>query len=82
MRQIKGWTGLRTAVIALGLVAWTATGAKADPIMTYSTAGQIDTSQGVTGAGVISFNPISSNQRTTQQIDLGAGQSNVSLGTF
>ena len=29
MRKIKGWTGLRTAVIALGLVAWSAVGADA-----------------------------------------------------
>jgi hypothetical protein len=82
MRQIKGWTGLRTAVIALGLVAWTATGAKADPLLTYSTAGQIDPSQGVTGSSVVSFNPISSTQSNSQAVDLGAQQSNVSLGTF
>jgi len=81
MRQIKGWTGLRTAVIALGLVAWTATGAKADPVMTYGTSGQIE-SQGVTGAGVIGFNAINSNQSNTQAIDFGAGQSNISLGAF
>ncbi len=82
IRQIKGWTGLRTAVIALGLVAWTATGAKADPMLTYSTAGQIDPSQGVSGTGVISFNPVLNTQQTSQQVDLSAPQSNVSLGTF
>ena len=32
MHKIQGWTGLRTAVIALGLVAWTATGATAAPL--------------------------------------------------
>ena len=33
MHRIQGWTGLRAAVIALGLVAWTATGAMA--VSTY-----------------------------------------------
>ena len=41
MHRIQGWTGLRAAVIALGLVAWTATGATAAPL-TYTTSGQVD----------------------------------------
>ena len=32
MRKTEGWPGLRTAVIALGLVRWTATGAMAAPL--------------------------------------------------
>ena len=41
MRRTRGWTGLRTAVIALGLVAWTATGAQAARL-NYNVSGQID----------------------------------------
>ena len=33
MRMTQGWTGLRTAVIALGLFACASTGAKADSIL-------------------------------------------------
>jgi hypothetical protein len=75
MRKMKGWCGLRTAVIALGLVAGTATGAKAAPILTYSTAVQID-STGVTGPNVISFLPASS-----QGFEL-TGKDNFALGSF
>ena len=32
MRMTRGWTGLRTAVIALGLIAWNAPHADADGI--------------------------------------------------
>ena len=46
MRKTKGWTGLRSAVIALGLVAWTATGAMASQLanstLSYTTSGQVD----------------------------------------
>ena len=82
MRMTQGWTRLRTAVIALGLFAWTTTGAKADPIsnlLDYSTAGSVDTSIGVTGttnpvANVISYIPV-----TNAQID---PTSNLPLGSF
>jgi hypothetical protein len=74
MRMTQGWTGLRTAVIALGIIAWTTTGVKADALLQYSTAGSIDTSVGVTGANVISYVPI-----TNDQID---ATSNVPLGSF
>jgi hypothetical protein len=77
MRMTQGWTRLRTAVVALGLVACTATGAKADAIsnlLDYSTAGSIDTSTGVTGANVISYIPI-----TNASID---PTSNLPLGAF
>ena len=43
MHMTQGWTGLRTAVIALGLFACASAGARADSILTYSTAGSIDT---------------------------------------
>jgi len=77
MRMTQGWTRLRTAVIALGLIAWTTTGAKADAIsnlLDYSTAGSVDTSIGVTGANVISYIPV-----TNAQID---PSSNLPLGSF
>jgi len=79
MHRIQGWTGLRVAVIALGLVAWTATGATAAPL-TYTTSGQITPTTGVTGTNVVSFVPLSSGN----SVDLGTGQTttNASLGNF
>ena len=77
MRMTQGWTGLRTAVIALGLFACASTGANADSILTYGTAGSIDAtlpSDGVTGTNVISFVPI-----TNASVD---ANSNISLGYF
>jgi hypothetical protein len=77
MRMTQGWTKLRTAVIALGLLVWTTAGAKAEPIsnlLTYGTAGSVDTSIGLTGANVISYVPI-----TNAQID---PTSNIPLGSF
>jgi hypothetical protein len=77
MRMTQGWTGLRSAVIALGFFACASTGSKADSILGYGTAGSIDASSaadGVTGANVISFIPIK-----TAQVD---GSSNISLGFF
>ncbi len=75
MRKTEGWPRLRTAVIALGLIAWTATGAMASPL-SYTTSGQINT-DGVDGTAVISFVPLSGNT-----VDFGSGQTNVSLGNF
>jgi hypothetical protein len=77
MRMTLGWTGLRTAVVALGLFAGASTGASADSILTYGTAGSIDTTapaDGVTGSNMISFVPISS-----ATVD---ANSNISLGYF
>jgi len=77
MRMTQGWTRLRTAVFALGLIAWTTTGAKADPIgnlLDYSTAGSVDTSVGLTGANVISYIPV-----TNAEIN---PTSNLPLGSF
>ncbi len=85
MRMTQGWTGLRTAVVALGLVASTQTGVNAaaissttnDSILGYSTAGSIDTTtatDGVSGTNVISFVPITNSQVSAT--------SNVPLGYF
>ena len=83
MHKIQGWTGLRATVIALGLVAWTATGAKAAAISTtdplsYTTSGQVDTTTGVTGTNVISYVPLNSGNA----VDLSTGQTNAGLGNF
>ena len=83
MHKIQGWTGLRSAVFALGLVAWTATGATAAPLtatttpLNYTTSVQVDPSVGVTGTNVISFVPLTNNS-----VDLAAGHTNVGLGNF
>ncbi|MGZ3336522.1 MAG: PEP-CTERM sorting domain-containing protein, partial [Isosphaeraceae bacterium] len=77
MHRIQGWTGLRAAVIALGLVAWTATGATAAPL-SYTTSGQVDTTNGVSGTNVVSFVPLSSGN----SVNLSTGQTNVGLGNF
>ena len=77
MHRIQGWTGLRAAVIALGLVAWTATGATASPLG-YTTSGQVTPTTGVTGTNVISFVPLSSGN----SVDLSTGKTNASLGNF
>jgi hypothetical protein len=77
MHRIQGWTGLRAAVIALGLVAWTATGATAAPL-SYTSSGQVDTTTGVSGTNVVSFVPLS----TGNTVDLSTGQTNVGLGNF
>ena len=74
MHMTQGWTGLRTAVIALGIIAWATTGVRADALLEYSTAGSIDTSVGVKGANVISFVPT-----TNTEID---ATSNLPLGSF
>jgi hypothetical protein len=73
MRMIRGWTGLRFAVIALGLLAGTAPLAQADSILNYTTSGGPGTT-GVTGAPAISFVPV--------QDDAVDTASNISLGTF
>ena len=59
MRMTRGWTGLRTTVIALGFAAFSAAGAKADAIMNYSTLGTIQ-GTGVTGTADISFDSVGS----------------------
>ncbi|WP_165226880.1 PEP-CTERM sorting domain-containing protein [Aquisphaera insulae] len=81
MRRTRGWTGLRNALIALGLAGCAVSGAsaaalKTDPsIMSYSTAVQVD-STGITGANVISILPA-----TNSGIQI-TGKDNLALGTF
>ena len=76
MRKTRGWHGLRTAVIALGLVAWTATGAQASRL-NYNVSGQINPTEGVTGTSVVSFVPT-----TPNSADLASGATNAGLGNF
>ncbi len=59
MHMTRGWTGLRTAVIALGIIAWTTTGAKADAAADSTAPRDRSTRpwRAVTGANVISFVP-------------------------
>ncbi|MFO0887865.1 MAG: PEP-CTERM sorting domain-containing protein [Isosphaeraceae bacterium] len=75
MHTMRGWTGLRSAVIALGLVAWTVTDAEAAKLK-YQTSTSID-SKGVSGPNAISFVPVSS-----RSIDLSGGTANAQLGKF
>ncbi len=79
MHMTRGWTGLRTAVIALGLLAWSAP--RADAVATtttpnlleYSVAGVVGNT-GITGSNVISYVPVQS-----AVID---PTSNIPLGSF
>jgi len=74
MRMTRGWTGLRTTVLALGIATLAASGADAAALMTYSTVGSTIDSTGVTGVGAISFNSVSSGQFSNP--------SSFSLGEF
>jgi hypothetical protein len=77
MRMTRGWTGLRAALIALGLFAASAPRAQAAAsvpnLLDYSTAGTVNNT-GITGANVISFIPVSN-----VAID---PTSNLPLGSF
>lgn len=73
MNMAHGRTGLKAAVVALGLLAAGAT-AKADPIVSYTTSGQVQ-STGVTGTPVISFNSVVTGQSFN-------APSSLSLGDF
>jgi hypothetical protein len=81
MPKTRRWTGLRSAVTALALVAWFAPDAGAaamktesiKSLMEYSTSGTID-STGVTGTPVISFNSAAGGSFTAP--------SSFSLGQF
>jgi hypothetical protein len=80
MRRTRGWTGLRTTVIALGLAAATAGGVRAstisnNPMLSYDTVGStIDNTVGVNGTPVISFVPVTGGSFLSS--------SNLSLGSF
>jgi hypothetical protein len=76
MHKTKGWHGLRTAVIALGLVAWASTSAQASRL-NYNVSGQIDPTNGVSGTNVVSFVPI-----TPNTADFANGATNAGLGNF
>ncbi len=84
MHMTKGWSGLRTAVIALSLFAWTTTGVKAAPVpnlLDYSTAGLIlnTNPSSISGTNVISFVPVGTTNNPYAEVD---PSSNVSLGSF
>lgn len=82
MHMTKGWSGLRTAVIALSLFAWTTTGVKAAPVpnlLDYSTAGLVLGPTGISGTNVISFVPVGTTNNPYAEVD---PNSNVSLGSF
>lgn len=73
MQMTRGWTGFRTAVIALGLLAWSASDTRADGILSYHTSGGPGTAD-ISGPPAISFVPVQSGSVDTA--------SNISLGTF
>ena len=73
MRMTRGWTGLRIAVIAVGLLAWHAPLAQADSILEYTTAGG-PPAPASGDAPAISFVPVQN-----ESVDTA---SNISLGTF
>jgi hypothetical protein len=81
MHMTKGWSGLRTAVIALSLFAWTTTGVKAAAVpnlLDYSTAGLIMGPTGISGTNVISFVPVGTSG-SPAAVD---PNSNLPLGSF
>lgn len=81
MFMTRGLAGLRTAAVALGLVAFGSVGAHASALINYTTSGQIN-STGVTGSpGVISFNSIQ-NDPTTNTSNSFNTPSDFSLGQF
>ena len=77
MHMTQGWTGLRTAVIALGIIAWSTTGAKADALLQYSTIVPVDSGSG--NAGVIGTNVISVVPVSNVSVD---ATTNLTLGSF
>jgi len=77
MSLTKGLTRLRSAVLALGMVAGAGTSVEAAAILKYQTATAIDLSSGITGANLISFTPASG-----AGVDLASGSVNAGLGTF
>lgn len=78
MSMIQGLNGLRSAVLALGVLACASTAADAAAILKYQTATAIDLSGGaITGPNLISFTPA-----TAAGVDLSTGAVNAGLGTF
>jgi hypothetical protein len=96
MQRNRGWAALRTALTAVALGAITtvqALGASTGTdststrapglqnIFTYSTSGQVDPSQGVNGANVISFDSVPL-QKTADQVNSFVTPTSFSLGAF
>lgn len=73
MQMTRGWTGFRTAVIALGLLAWSTPHTRADGIFSYHTSGGTVGAPS-SGSPAISFVPVQS-----ATVD---ANSNISLGSF
>jgi hypothetical protein len=73
MHTTRGWTGFRAAVLALTALAWHASSAQADGILSYHTSGGPGTAD-ISGSPAISFVPVQSGSVDTA--------SNISLGTF
>jgi hypothetical protein len=81
MQMTQGWTRLRNVAIALGLFAMTGTTGKANGIqtstsgiLTYSTSGFVEGTQGITGTNVITYGAINGAMVNTD--------SNLPLGEF
>ena len=74
MQMTQGWTRLRNVAIALGLFALSGSTARADGILTYSTSGFVEGTQGVTGTNVITYGAVNGATVDTN--------SNLPLGEF
>ncbi len=74
MHMTRGWTGFRTAVLALAVLAWNAPSTRADGMLTYLTSGGPGTTNIEGSPNVISFIPVTNATVNTA--------SNISLGTF
>jgi hypothetical protein len=93
MRRTRGWTGLRTSVVALGLVAAAAGGTRADAItssnagatstlLAYDTVSSTIGSTGITGgSSPISFVPLTGGTfLSPSSLSLGAFQTSALAG--
>jgi hypothetical protein len=74
MQMTQGWTRLRNAAIALGLLACASASARADGILTYSTSGFVSGTSGITGTNAITYESV-----TNAMVD---STSNLPLGEF
>jgi hypothetical protein len=89
MRRTRGWTGLRPTVFALGLVAATAGGARADamsssssalptvpasPVLSFNTTVGSSLGAPASGSPLITFVPVTGSVMTPSNLSLGAFQ--------
>jgi hypothetical protein len=75
MQMTQGWTRLRIVAIALGLLAWASSSARADGILTYSTSGFVNGTTGVTGTNAITYGAVNdASVNTTSNLPLGEFQ--------